>query len=129
MRASFLCIFSVILLLAASDSYAGCRCSLRKYHETYAVLYVTSEPSGATVVSTSDGQTLDDGTGTPSRTLFKKSRFPYADQPIGLLVYAACSKPSFQRVTVNRWYRTVAEAQGNPNVVRVTFNSYSSCTP
>jgi hypothetical protein len=130
-RIAIICVTlaSMVLLASSTRSSLANGAAVRRSHETYALLYVTSDPPGASVTSTNDGQTLDDGSGTPSQTLFRRSHFPYGDQPIGLLIYATCFKPAFKRVNINRWYGTIVDAQSNPNVVRVALDRLTNCTP
>ncbi len=106
-------------LIANSALAASSYCLKRiNYIESYAFLYVASSPAGATVTSTLDVLTLSDGTGTRTEVMFIKSRFPYREQPVGLIVYKDCFRPAFERVTINRWNRTKEEARANPHQVR-----------
>lgn len=128
------CIYAlgmVFLLLFgfSAEAGGGCNCPKKaKYVERYAVLYVASEPPGAEVISTDDGLTLSDATGTPATIVYIKSKFPYLNQMIGVLVYKDCFRPTFDRIAINRWYRTEEEAKENPHIFRPSLFPLKSCS-
>ena len=94
----------------------------------YAVLYVASDPEGAEVISTNDGQALGSDTGTPIRVVFDRQSYPYGGDPIGLLIFKACYRPVFQRVTIDRWYSKIYDADVNANNVRPRLVPYANCS-
>lgn len=123
--------FSLFLSFSSIGLADSCNCAgaKKKYVERYATLYVASDPPGAVITSTSDGQTLSDLGGTPTVVTFIKSKFPYSEQTIGLLTYKECFRPSFDRITINRWYRTPEEAKINPHQLRPTLVRILDCKP
>jgi hypothetical protein len=101
-----------LLVLTVATSLLGCSQPGR-----YAVLYVASDPPLAEVISTNDGQHLDDGTGTPSETIFTRDHMPYPGGELGLLVYRECYRPFFQFVKIDKWYDDLETARINGNNV------------
>jgi hypothetical protein len=93
----------------------------------YAVLYVASDPPGAEVVSTKDGQHFDDGTGTPSETIFTRDHFPFWNSQVGLLIYKDCYRPVFEFVTIDKWYDNLEEARINGNNVTPRLSAVPTC--
>ena len=110
-------LFSALLL---TSTLAGCA--------GYADLYTMSQPPGAQVIALNDGQSIDDGTGTPAEVLFERSHYPYGTA-LRLLFYKECYRPVFQTINIDRWYETSDEAKKKPNRIYINLTKLTNCVP